>query len=661
VRVLRESRLKYHPALDGLRACAVLAVIAYHDGFGWARGGFLGVDTFFVLSGFLITSLLIAEWDATGRAGLGGFWARRARRLLPALLLLLLVVALYAAVIVPKNELRQLRGDGLASLFYVANWRFIFAGQSYFETVEFPSPLRHLWSLAIEEQFYLLWPLVVTGVLVVARRTIRFLTWLCVVGIAVSAGLMWFAYSWEDPSRAYYGTDTRAHTVLVGCALALILHQWSSRSAKSLAALRSAGVLAALGCLLAWHTTSDHASGYYHGGSLLFAVTIAVLIASVVQEDRNLVAAVLSVRPLRWIGKISYGLYLWHWPVQVFMTPLRTGTDGDTLQLLRLGTTFAFATLSYYLVEQPIRRGALRGLRAQLAALVAFATVGFVVVATTTGAVGLPAFLGGTATGFVPTLCPAPVPKVLHDAEQTRRRLAGDANEVSVPLRITVVGDSWACSLLPGLDAVAARDGASVSNAAVLGCGVVADAVVPIHGVPPPTWTRRCRPLVRETEARVLGQAQPDIVLWDSIWELFDHRVGGQIARFGTPAGDQLLLNRMEQALPRLTHNGARLVILTAVPIPVEFTFWRGPKGDLDDSKRKHLNEVARTFASRHPDQVSVIDLTPILCPGGPPCHRVVNGIDARPIDGSHFGTDGATMIARWLMPQLAQLAKARQ
>jgi SGNH domain (fused to AT3 domains) len=174
-----------------------------------------------------------------------------------------------------------------------------------------------------------------------------------------------------------------------------------------------------------------------------------------------------------------------------------------------------------------------------------------------------------------------------------------------------------------------------------------------------PAGRRRVRREERETEARVIGQDQPDIVLWYSSWELFDHRVGEQIVRFGTPAGDQLLLSRMEEALPRLTRGGAHLVLLTAVPAPVEITFFR-QGGDIDDRRRKHLNEIERTFASRHPDQVTVIDLTTILCPGGPPCHRVVSGIDARPIDGSHFGTDGATMVARWLMPQLAQFSKVR-
>jgi peptidoglycan/LPS O-acetylase OafA/YrhL len=163
------KRLEHRPALDGLRAVAVLAVIAYHFGYRAAQGGFLGVDLFFVLSGFLITWLLITELASKDRISVGRFWKRRARRLLPALLVVLFAVAVYAAVIVPTNELRQVRGDAFASLFYVANWRFIFTGQSYFEVTEFPSPFRHLWSLAIEEQFYLLWPLILSVVLVCTK------------------------------------------------------------------------------------------------------------------------------------------------------------------------------------------------------------------------------------------------------------------------------------------------------------------------------------------------------------------------------------------------------------------------------------------------------------------------------------------------------------
>ena len=159
----------YRPALDGLRALAVGAVIAYHFGYGWARGGFLGVDTFFVLSGYLITSLLLVEFRGQGTVRLHAFWARRARRLLPALLLMLAVVTIWAGLTRPADQLGVIRGDGLATLFYGANWRFIASGQTYFALVSLPSPFRHAWSLAIEEQFYLVWPLITLACLRLAR------------------------------------------------------------------------------------------------------------------------------------------------------------------------------------------------------------------------------------------------------------------------------------------------------------------------------------------------------------------------------------------------------------------------------------------------------------------------------------------------------------
>jgi peptidoglycan/LPS O-acetylase OafA/YrhL len=642
-------RIPHYPALDGLRAIAVLAVIAYHDNYQWAKGGFLGVDLFFVLSGFLITSLLVAEFDHERRISLGGFWSRRARRLLPALLLVVFLIALYTSSIVPKIEYGQLRGDGLASLFYVANWRFILAGQSYFAGVAYPSPFRHLWSLAIEEQFYLLWPLVFLGVTVVLKRSLRFLTWLCVGGAAVSVALMWATYDAIDPSRSYYGTDTRMHTILVGCVLALVLHRARSLP-RSRAWLQGVGIAAAIACAAAFYFVSDQASAYYHGGSLLFAIVVALLIAGVTRPG-SIVARPLSWRPLRWIGMISYGLYLWHWPVQVYLTPARTGKNYDTLNAERLVVTFALATLSFYLVERPIRRGALGKLGARLAPPFAFGAVAVALLVTTAGAVPEPAFLGNSSS-YMPEKCPNPSSRLKHDAELARERLSGTASEPRVPMRILLVGDSLACSLLPGLDAIGAQDGATVSQAAVVGCGVVSENVAPAGDLPPPAWRKMCAPLVHTTESRAAGRA--DVVLWYSSWELDDLMVNGHVVRFGTPADDLVLLSRMNAALALLTKGHSQLVFLTDVPKPVDLGLFHGTD---DDARRAHLTELYHEFAARYPGQVTVIDPSPVLCPGGPPCHRkVANGLDPRPFDGDHFGTDGAVLVAKWLMPRLGRL-----
>src|SRR4051794_18786712 len=211
--------LAHQPALDGIRALAVIAVILFHAGNTYATAGFIGVDMFLVLSGFLITTLLLRELALTGRVAVKAFWMRRARRLLPALILVLIAVACFGAFVATGDEALGLRGDLLGSLFYVQNWRFVLSGASYFTQFGSPSPLRHMWSLAIEEQWYLVWPLLLFGIMKLTRRNLRAVT-AVILGLAAgSATLMYVLSRGGDTSRAYYGTDTRAQALLVGAAL----------------------------------------------------------------------------------------------------------------------------------------------------------------------------------------------------------------------------------------------------------------------------------------------------------------------------------------------------------------------------------------------------------------------------------------------------------
>ena len=393
-RVSENPRLTYQPALDGLRALAVASVIAYHLGFGWARGGFLGVDAFFVLSGFLITSLLLREWDTSGAIRFARFWMHRARRLLPALLLVLLAVAAYAAISVPAQQLNQIRGDGIATLFYGANWRLIATGQSYFTLFTEASPLRHMWSLAIEEQFYLVWPLITFACLYLARGRRWLLVTVCGVGATASILTMALVYDPADPSRAYYGTDSRAHMLLIGCLLAVGLMRWGPRIATTRTAVDAVGAVGIAYCVWAWASIHDTSAWMYYGGYAVFGVAVAAVITSAVQPGNGPLRAALSVRPAVWVGRISYGLYLWHWPVIVVMTPARTGLSGWELSLARIAVTVAIATLSFYLVELPIRRGRLRR-RVAFALPTAFVGAGVAVLVATAGAAPLPAYLRG--------------------------------------------------------------------------------------------------------------------------------------------------------------------------------------------------------------------------------------------------------------------------
>ncbi len=351
-------RLPYLPALDGLRAIAVVAVMAYHADEAWLGGGYLGVEVFFTISGYLITALLITEYERTGRIDLLTFWKRRARRLLPALGVVLAGVAVLAAF-TATDALGNLGGQVAAALGYVMNWSLIATEQSYFESFGRPPLLQHLWSLAIEEQFYLVFPLLFLA----GRRLLgrRLTLAAAVVGAVASTALMWRWFDPAvDPSRLYYGTDTRAAGILIGVALAMVWRPWATLGVgkvRTAAIPDLVGVVGAAVLVSQFVVLGAYDARLYQGGFAVVALATAAVLAAVVTPG-SFLSVPLSWRPLRWIGARSYGMYLWHWPL--FMV-LRPGVDtivGDPwLTLVRLGATVALAEISYTYIEQPIREG----------------------------------------------------------------------------------------------------------------------------------------------------------------------------------------------------------------------------------------------------------------------------------------------------------------
>lgn len=356
------TKVPYLPGLDGLRALAVTAVVLYHGGATWMQGGFLGVEVFFVISGYLITLLLIAEHDRTGRISLKGFWLRRARRLLPALYVLLVGVAVWCALFV-RDELAELRGQIVAALLYVTNWYLIATDQSYFDNLGRPDLLQHLWSLAVEEQFYLAWPFVMAVLLFVCRRRLGVLA--AVLATMAAASTIWMAVLYtpgEDPSRVYYGTDTRAAALIVGALLALFWRPSALARGQVAAQGRSLDLvgLGGLGLLALLMTRATETGPFlYYGGFLLCSVATLGVIAAVA-HPYSILSKVLGLQPLRYLGTRSYGIYLWHWPIFVLTRP---GVDVDwsagRLWGFRIGLTLALSELSYRLVETPIRNGGL--------------------------------------------------------------------------------------------------------------------------------------------------------------------------------------------------------------------------------------------------------------------------------------------------------------
>ncbi len=355
-----------------MRALAVIAVVLFHSALGIAPGGFLGVEVFFVISGYIITRALLAEREKSGRIALGGFWLRRARRLLPALFLLLAGVAAYTVLFAP-DEAAGLRHDIAAALAYVTNWDLIVAGETYFGSWERPSLLRHLWSLAVEEQFYVVWPLLMAGGLAFLPK--RAALALIVAGAVASAIAMAALYEpGSAVTRIYYGTDTRASGLLIGSALAFV---WTARRSAGGGGLRAlAGMsaltllgLAGLATLAGFTLLADGATPFlYEGGFALTGAATAALIVAATHE-RSPLAKGLGTPLLRWIGVRSYGIYLWHWPVMVLTRPgggIDAPLDGLALFALQSAITLALAEASYRWVEAPIREGALGRLRERL-------------------------------------------------------------------------------------------------------------------------------------------------------------------------------------------------------------------------------------------------------------------------------------------------------
>jgi peptidoglycan/LPS O-acetylase OafA/YrhL len=354
----REVRLPYLPALDGLRALAALVVLFYHADMPWMPGGFLGVEVFFVLSGYLITSLLLAEWRRSGHVNLLRFGLRRARRLFPAMLVMVAASAAFAVLFLP-DEVAGLRRDAVSGLGYVTNWHLIFSRTSYFESVGRPSLLRHLWSLAIEGQLYIFWPIIFA--LLIRRWKGRWVPIVAILGAIASA--LWMAFLYQpdgDPSRVYYGTDTRCAGFLLGAALAFV--PLADRPARRLASwfLDFAG-LASLGLLvLACIAIDAYQPFLYRGGFAMVAIATILVISAVTHSGTRMVSDLLGCGPLRWIGQRSYGIYLWHWPVFMLTRPqLDLPLEGAPLLVLRFALTFVLTELSYRCVEKPLHDGAL--------------------------------------------------------------------------------------------------------------------------------------------------------------------------------------------------------------------------------------------------------------------------------------------------------------
>jgi len=622
------ARLPHVEALDGLRGAAIAAVLLHHA--GHLEGGWLGVDLFFVLSGYLITALLLVAWRGQGTVGLRGFWARRARRLGPALVITLVGVGAYAATVALPTELRTIRWDGIATLLEVANWRTILTGGDYWASQLRPSPLRHTWSLSIEEQLYLLWPLAVAAVLARWRSARALLVTALSLAIASATTMVVLEALGASRSRLYYGTDTRASAVLLGAALAALRvelgpQRWAAtRRGRHLAGAVAAVVLGGL-----WATPLATTSTPYRGVLPLAGLAGVLVVASVADRHHpGPVGAVASFAPLAALGRISYGAYLYHWPLYLVLDEARTGLDGWALTGARLAATIALAAASYALVEVPIRRGRWLQGRWGRAAIPAGAALS--VIALVAGTLG------------------ATPPPVLATVEGRIDRAA----DPSAPV-VMLAGDS--VPLLLGLELTEQRDelGVSVLNRAVPGCHLLA-SLGPIRGIEGDVRTDVADCASGGQYRRDVERLHPDVAL--VLFGEFPNQAVELDGRWTLPcAPDYLeaLRERLASLIDDLQADGAPVVLATAPGTSLSWVLERVEPGM--DERVACTNALLDALAADRPD-VSVVDLAAFVCPPGEACKERVDGVDLRP-DGLHFQGPGAAYVLRWLIPRTLEAA----
>ena len=686
----REERggghFNYLPALDGVRAFAVLAVMAYHGGVGGFPGGFLGVDSFFVLSGFLITTLLTREWAETGGIRLGSFWARRARRLLPALLLVMLFVAAYAYFFAPPGTGPGIRTDSFFTLAYSANWHFIASGANYFSASGPVSPLTHTWSLAVEEQFYLVWPLVVVGVMLLAgRRTVRGLRILLLFSVAGTlASALEMALLWDgtNQTRLYYGTDTHAQCILVGASLAILLSlaaharrsrgplprlrrrrggdpAWAATTAWSKSALTVTGVVGVAATALLWTQVDGQQWWLYHGGFLLAALATAGVLLSGVCAQGAIVARLLALRPLRYTGRISYGLYLWHFPLFVWLDHARTGLSGWSLFGFRVVVTFLVASASYRLVERPIReRSFLSGWRTLVLAPASIAAVGAALVVATPSI----ASSNMIASSPPPPASPTQAPATATSANGASGNGASGSPGTAPSVPVLLVGDSMAETLGNGVGGpVGQYFGLDVINAGVPNCSL-AIGTFEVQNFPPNPGAPSCdpgsgAPLWPAQWADLVAQHNPAVSVVLARLDIVDRLYDGTWTHIGEPDYDGYLLDQIRLAVKTLTANGGKVVLLSS-PYYDTGEQPNGTPWPEDDPTRVDLyNSMLRTVAQEDPGNVFVVDLNKIADPSGQ-YQADVDGVQIRYTDGIHWTFQGDCWLAARLLPQIAAVAR---
>lgn len=623
------ENIAYVPSLDGLRTFAVGLVIAFHLSVPGMGLGFAGVDVFFVLSGYLITAGLLRDTVRHGKPQYGKFWQRRFRRLLPAATLVLLAVLAYATFVMPLFRKASASWDILWTVLYLGNWRFMGAN-SYFASDGTPSLLLHMWSLAVEEQFYFFWPVLIGIIAFLAakfgarKRVVSIIGVVCAVLIVISATLLMVLYDPAAPDRAYMGTDTKAFEPLLGALLAIAMTNAGVRQFffKHHRLIAAVGIITAVVVL---PFLAGPSAFYFRGGAIILSVAVTLLIGALIVSPPTTLTSFLSWKPMAYLGQISYGLYLWHWPWSVWLDVAHK----EEFRMLRapaaLALTLICAVLSYHLVEEPIRRGRL--------------TKWLTLSRTLIGVAVIMALVIGWATALRSQLV-QPAPPVATDGST---RPAVNEN------MIVVVGDSVPFRLMESLDQVAVDNGLMIDNAARGGCPPLAielqEFLKPDH-----EGEGDCRSIA-ELQTEKVQTNRPGIVFWWSRYEVHQRWIGGRIVGPDEDIFWEELERDLAASVDRLTAEGATLVIAQTERPGEGMALTRcnehscHPLYDLllnHDEHRRHWNQIVADLAARD-DRVKTFRMDPVLCNDPEPDQAVAPAsCDDRQVDGQLLRPDGS-------------------
>ena len=654
---------RFRPDVQGLRAVAILLVVLFHAGIPGITGGYVGVDVFFVISGFVITGVLLRERETGRRTSLLNFYGRRARRIIPAASLVIVVTVVAAFHYLGSLTGHDTAVDGQWAAVFLANFHFAASQTNYLASQRPPSALQNYWSLAVEEQFYIVYPTVFLVVASLASRiSLRVRLAIVLVAVIVASYAFSIVFTSANPSSAFFSPLTRAWELALGGLIAV-----GSDRLRRLPQL-TAAILSWLGlaAIVTASVTLTSASVYPGALVAIPVVGAGLIIAGGTSQPTWGVESLLRQKPFQLLGLISYSLYLWHWPILIIATQNRGATNlpvWDNVVLLLVATLAAAVT--YRLIENPIRHSRLLLRRRWASVVMGLCLIGATLAVTTYEEQKPALSLGSLDTAASGSSCQSPPSSLVSRLRSTYLSTHPQSQSGSTQVQpVVVVGDSTSCTLLPGLEAVGPSYGMGFKNAAVIGCGVVSGEIAPkvLYGVNFFARSDMCQGEANRAETGAITRYRPRLIVWGSGEEhssiVNDTSAGPKVLETGTSGWKAVMLQRIDDRVRKFLATGARVILLLEPPQVHGGSRVRPNAGDVAFER---MNALLRDVAARDPKQVAVVNLQDRVCPSGPPCPYVVDGFGStvataaqaiRP-DAAHYLPAGALWVSEWLVPRI--------